>query len=107
MFLFVTLISESWEQRQKQLQRELGGARASKAKLDRKIKILDGKDEKVEEQKQRNLEFKKQLRKERVDQGIVWQQMLVKCRFNVQEVTMRAFQNIGLWIPVPKLRMKR
>ena len=83
LFLLVTLISESWEQRQKQLQRELGGARAAKAKLDRKIKILDGKDEKVEEQKQRNFEVKQQLRKERVDQGIVWQQMLVKCRFNV------------------------
>lgn len=83
MFLLVTLISESWEQRQIQLQRELGGARAVKAKLDRKIKILDGKDEKVEEQKQRNLEVKQQLRKERIAQGIVWQQMLVKCGFNV------------------------
>ena len=83
LFLLVTLISESWEQRQIQLQRELGGARATKAKLDRKIKILDGKDEKVEEQKQRNLEVKQQLRKERIAQGIVWQQMLVKCGFNV------------------------
>ena len=83
LFLLVTLISESWEQRQIQLQRELGGARAVKAKLDRKIKILDGKDEKVEEQKQRNLEVKQQLRKERIAQGIVWQQMLVKCGFNV------------------------
>ena len=96
LFLFVTLVSESCEQRQKQLQRELGGARAAKAKLDRKIKSLDGKDEKVEEQKRKNLEIKQQLRKERIEQGIVWQQMLVKCHFNVQEVTMRAFQNTGL-----------
>ena len=96
LFLFVTLVSESWEQRQKKLQRELGGARAAKAKLDRKIKSLDGKDEKVEEQKRKNLEIKQQLRKERIEQGIVWQQMLVKCHFNVQEVTMRAFQNTGL-----------
>ena len=75
------LISESWAQRQKQLQREFGGARAAKAKLNRKMKILDSKDEKVESQKQQNLEAKQQLRKERIEQGIVWQQMLVKGHF--------------------------